>query len=43
MEGLDRFVNKTEGRDKFCKAVQYASRFLKHTLKDSNPDLAAKA
>ena len=43
MEGLYRFVNKTEGRDKFCKAVQYASRFLKHTLKDSNPDIAAKA
>lgn len=30
---LDRtiaWLNKTEGRDKFCKAIQYAARILKH-------------
>ena len=30
---LDRtiaWLNKTEGRDKFCKAVQYGARILKH-------------
>ena len=31
-----------EGRDKFCKAVQYASRFLAYNLKDSNDDLAER-
>ena len=28
------FLKKTEGRDKFCKIIQYASRFLKYNLKD---------
>lgn len=30
---LDRIIawlNKTEGRDKFCKAIQYGARILKH-------------
>ena len=30
---LDRtiaWLNKTEGRDKFCKAIQYGARMLKH-------------
>lgn len=36
------WVNKTEGRDKFCKAVQYASRFIKWSLDKKNPELSAR-
>lgn len=43
---LDRTVkwlNKTEGRDKFCKAIQYACRFLKfHAEAKGNKDAALK-
>ena len=28
------WINKTEGRDKFCKIIQYGSRFLKYNLTD---------
>lgn len=35
MDQLISFANKTEGRDKFCKAVQYFSRFLKHKTANS--------
>lgn len=37
---MDKFIlfsNKTEGRDKLCKVLQYGSRFLKATLTD--PDI----
>jgi len=31
-----------EGRDKFCKAIQYASRFLKHRFQQSGNKEAEK-
>ena len=34
------WINKTEGRDKFCKIIQYGSRFLKYNLTDKQ--LAAR-
>ncbi|KAL4493142.1 hypothetical protein ABPG72_003227 [Tetrahymena utriculariae] len=37
------WINKTEGRDKFCKAIQYASRFLKwHFTNTENKELATR-
>ena len=43
---LDRtikWINKTEGRDKFCKAIQYACRFLKyHAEQKGDKDMALK-
>eukprot|EP01015_Nassula_variabilis_P019988 TRINITY_DN3429_c0_g1_i2.p1 TRINITY_DN3429_c0_g1~~TRINITY_DN3429_c0_g1_i2.p1 ORF type:complete len:238 (-),score=16.32 TRINITY_DN3429_c0_g1_i2:68-781(-) len=36
------WINKTEGRDKFCKAIQYASRFLKWYLVTKNKDAAER-
>jgi len=34
------WINKTEGRDKFCKSIQYFSRFVKWGLQDKNKELA---
>jgi peroxin-11B len=42
---LDRtisWINKTEGRDKFCKAIQYASRFITWTTLTSNPEVSKR-
>eukprot|EP00357_Protocruzia_adherens_P013598 CAMPEP_0114989140 /NCGR_PEP_ID=MMETSP0216-20121206/10019_1 /TAXON_ID=223996 /ORGANISM="Protocruzia adherens, Strain Boccale" /LENGTH=234 /DNA_ID=CAMNT_0002352059 /DNA_START=224 /DNA_END=928 /DNA_ORIENTATION=+ len=36
------FINKTEGRDKFSKFIQYSSRILKWTLLDSNKDMSTR-
>jgi hypothetical protein len=30
LERTVRWIDKTDGRDKFCKAIQYACRLLKH-------------
>merc|ERR1712032_1321771 len=40
MEAIITMSNQTEGKDKFCKAVQYGSRFLSYSL--SNADLAKR-
>mmetsp|Transcript_17445 Transcript_17445/g.19600 ORF Transcript_17445/g.19600 Transcript_17445/m.19600 type:complete len:225 (+) Transcript_17445:19-693(+) len=43
MNKLVAFTNKTEGRDKFCKAIQYASRYLKWYLEGKdNEDLKGR-
>jgi Peroxisomal biogenesis factor 11 (PEX11). len=31
-----------EGRDKFCKTIQYASRFLMWATQDKNKELSAR-
>ena len=43
------FVNRTaglfnsmDGRDKFCKSIQYLSRLIVYGTKDSNPEVAAR-
>jgi len=36
------FFNKTEGRDKLCKSIQYASRFIKWSLEKKNPEAALR-
>lgn len=30
------FLNQTEGRDKVCKMIQYASRFIKYQATGNN-------
>ena len=42
MDQAVKFINKTEGRDKFCKAIQYASRFMAYQTKGSNDELHAR-
>ena len=43
---LDRtisWLNKTEGRDKFCKVIQYASRMMKHkAVAEGNKEAALR-
>lgn len=43
---LDRtiaWLNNTDGRDKFCKAIQYGARMLKHkATMESNKEAALK-
>ena len=36
------FLNKTEGRDKLGKLMQYGSRFLMDYLKNSDPESSEK-
>jgi hypothetical protein len=40
MEQVIKFLEKTEGRDKITKALQYLLRILKASV--SSPDLAAR-
>eukprot|EP00347_Sterkiella_histriomuscorum_P005562 403356134 len=42
MDQTIAFLNQTEGRDKFCKAIQYASRIIKYSQAGKNDKLAAK-
>ena len=42
MDQAVKFINKTEGRDKFCKAIQYASRFTAYKLAGQNAEVAAR-
>ncbi len=37
-----KWIDKTEGRDKMCKAIQYLCRLLKHSTKDSNKELSQR-
>eukprot|EP00352_Strombidinopsis_acuminata_P009404 CAMPEP_0176358090 /NCGR_PEP_ID=MMETSP0126-20121128/15284_1 /TAXON_ID=141414 ORGANISM="Strombidinopsis acuminatum, Strain SPMC142" /NCGR_SAMPLE_ID=MMETSP0126 /ASSEMBLY_ACC=CAM_ASM_000229 /LENGTH=144 /DNA_ID=CAMNT_0017712067 /DNA_START=38 /DNA_END=472 /DNA_ORIENTATION=- len=34
-----QFLNQTEGRDKFCKMIQYLSRILKYWFEGNNESL----
>ncbi|CAI2376501.1 unnamed protein product [Moneuplotes crassus] len=42
MDKLIAFTNKTEGRDKFCKAVQYGARVVKWYLEGKDEELKAR-
>lgn len=39
---FEHFLTNIEGRDKFCKAIQYASRIIKYQQSGKNDKLAAK-
>lgn len=41
MENITRFLNNYESRDKMCKMIQYACRFLMYHLKN-NTEIANK-
>ena len=37
-----QWIDKTEGRDKFCKAIQYLCRILKYQTMNSNKELSQR-
>ena len=42
VDGIAKFLNNSEGRDKLMKLHQYQGRMWMHLLKTSNPQLSGK-
>lgn len=42
MDQTISFLNQSEGRDKFCKCIQYGSRLIMHSQKGKDDKLALR-